>query len=63
MRYEQIMEVHPEDYKRIFGGSDGPGPLGSEVLPKGAMFLPQGGADASAEEVRTSGMLSLFFSY
>lgn len=47
----QIMEVHTDDYKRIFGGSDGPGAACSEVVPEGALFLPQGGADAAAEEV------------
>lgn len=46
------MEVHPEDYKRYFGGVDGPGPTYSEVVPEEALFLPQGGADAGAEEVR-----------
>lgn len=46
------MEVHPEDYKRYFGGVDGPGPTYSEVVPQEALFLPQGGADAGAEEVR-----------
>ncbi|CAM9789549.1 unnamed protein product [Laminaria digitata] len=46
----EIMEVHPEDYKRYFGGVDGPGPTYSEVVPQEALFLPQGGADAGAEE-------------
>ncbi len=44
--------MHTDDYKRIFGGSDGPGASVSEVVPEGALFLPQGGADAAAEEVR-----------
>ena len=47
------MEVHPNDYKRVFGGIDGPGPRSSEVVPKEALFLPQGGADAGAEEARS----------
>lgn len=46
------MEVHTEDYKRIFGGADGPGASYSEVVPEEALFLPQGGADAAAEEVQ-----------
>ncbi|CAM9780621.1 unnamed protein product [Ectocarpus sp. 12 AP-2014] len=46
----EIMEVHTEDYKRIFGGADGPGASYSEVVPEEALFLPQGGADAAAEE-------------
>ncbi|CAN0204949.1 unnamed protein product [Hapterophycus canaliculatus] len=45
------MEVHTNDYKRIFGGTDGPGvDACAEVVPKEALFLPQGGADAAAEE-------------
>ena len=48
----QIIEVHPEDYKRVFGGADGPGAGFAEVVPKEALFLPQGGADKGAEEVR-----------
>lgn len=47
----KIMEVHTEDYKRLFGGADGPGASYSEVVPEDALFLPQGGADAAAEEV------------
>ncbi|CBJ33324.1 Similar to 1-Aminocyclopropane-1-Carboxylate Deaminase [Ectocarpus siliculosus] len=46
----EIMEVHTEDYKRIFGGADGPGASYSDVVPEEALFLPQGGADAAAEE-------------
>lgn len=46
------MEVHPDDYKRMFGGHDGPGAMAAQVVPEGAMFLPQGGADSAAEEVR-----------
>ncbi|CAM9700092.1 unnamed protein product [Scytosiphon promiscuus] len=47
----EIMEVHTNDYKRIFGGTDGPGAAAcAEVVPSEALFLPQGGADAAAEE-------------
>eukprot|EP00904_Undaria_pinnatifida_P012503 jgi/Undpi1/8383/HiC_scaffold_25.g10851.m1 len=57
----EIMEVHPEDYKRYFGGVEGPGPSYSEVVPEEALFLPQGGADAGAEEVdRASGGVRIF---
>lgn len=56
----QIMEVHTDDYKRIFGGSDGPGAACSEVVPEGALFLPQGGADAAAEEVCDDALIHCF---
>lgn len=36
----------------MFGGADGPGPSFADVVSKEALFIPQGGADSGAEEVR-----------
>lgn len=48
----QVVELQSEEYSQLFGGKDGPSAPSASLVPEDALFVPQGGADASAEEVR-----------